>query len=284
MIGNRRQSVTSARAALRLRSLVRAVIGPASGATGAASEGSAAPAMPLPGVGDPPGHTAGPPRPRVAVDMRAAVAMLLVATVAVVAGVVVWLRARPYEVEIGPVPVLATGTPVPAVAAEAPAAAPAAAGVASASPPAELLVDVQGEVRRPGVVRLPVGSRVRDALRAAGGARHGVTTSSLNLARPLTDGEQLVLDPERGPAVGVAPGSASGTAPGAGTAGTAAAVDLNTAGLAELDDLPGVGPVLAQRILEWRERNGRFSVVEELQEVAGIGPATFADLRVRVRV
>jgi competence protein ComEA len=105
-----------------------------------------------------------------------------------------------------------------------------------------------------------------------------VPTSSLNLAAPLTDGEQVVLDP----------GEAAAPAAGSGGAGSGAAtggvVDLNRATLADLDGLPGVGPVLAQRILDWREEHGRFSSVEELQEVPGIGPSTYADLKDRVRV
>jgi competence protein ComEA len=137
---------------------------------------------------------------------------------------------------------------------------------------------VQGKVRRPGVVRLPAGARVLDALRAAGGPRPGVPTTSLNLARQLADGEQVVLDPAGTVAVGSA--AAGGTAGGAADG----PVNLNTATLEDLDGLPGVGPVLAQRILDWREEHGRFSAVEELQEVPGIGPSTFADLKDRVRV
>jgi len=180
----------------------------------------------------------------------------------VLAGAVV-LRSRPHVAQVGAATVIATGSPIPSPGA---AVAPAAA---------ELVVDVQGKVRRPGVVHLPAGSRVLDALRAAGGPRPGVPTTSLNLARPLSDGEQVVLDP-------VAPGADAPASAGGGEAG--GAVNLNTATLADLDGLPGVGPVLAQRILDWREEHGRFSSVEELQEVPGIGPATYADLRDRARV
>jgi competence protein ComEA len=200
---------------------------------------------------------------RLGIDRRAVAALLVIALGGVVLAGAVLLRARPHVAEVGAATVIATGSPIPSP------------GVAVAPAAAELVVDVQGKVRRPGVVRLPAGSRVLDALRAAGGPRPGVPTTSLNLARQLSDGEQVVLDP-------VAPG-ASGTA-AAGGRETGGAVNLNTATVADLDGLPGVGPVLAQRILDWREEHGRFTSVEELQEVPGIGPATYADLRDRVRV
>ena len=134
----------------------------------------------------------------------------------------------------------------------------------------ELVVDVAGKVRRPGIAVLPPGSRVVDALDAAGGARRGVDLTSLNLARPVVDGEQILV----------------GVAPVAGVAGTvdapapdgATLVNLNTADQAALDTLPGVGPVTADAILTWREANGAFTSVDELLEVDGIGEATLADL------
>jgi competence protein ComEA len=139
-----------------------------------------------------------------------------------------------------------------------------------------------GQVRTPGLVELPAGSRVGDALHAAGGATDAADLSVVNLARVLVDGEQVVVP---------APGEVSaatarpGTAPGApGTASEAAVVDLNTAGLAELDALPGIGPVLAQRILDWRTDNGAFRDVAELGEVAGIGETLLGRLRPMVTV
>ena len=134
----------------------------------------------------------------------------------------------------------------------------------------ELVVDVAGKVRRPGIAVLPPGSRVVDALDAAGGARRGVDLTSLNLARPVVDGEQILV----------------GVAPVAGVAGTvdapapdgATLVNLNTADQAALDTLPGVGPVTADAILAWRDANGAFTSVDELLEVDGIGEATLADL------
>ncbi|MCU1537806.1 MAG: competence protein ComEA helix-hairpin-helix repeat protein [Humibacillus sp.] len=161
----------------------------------------------------------------------------------------------------------------------------------SATPVAALVVHVVGQVVRPGLVRLPVGSRVADAVTAAGGARSGADLSALNLARLLVDGEQLHV-PRPGELVTPAPGSAGppgatgGSAGGATSGGgggvAAAPVSLNSADLSALDSLPGVGPVLAQRILDWRTEHGRFTSVDELGEVSGIGDKLLAQLRPRV--
>jgi competence protein ComEA len=135
-----------------------------------------------------------------------------------------------------------------------------------------VVVDVTGKVRRPGIATLPEGSRVVDALRAAGGARRGASLAGLNLARVLSDGEQVV--------VGVAP--ASGTAASLAAAPTAstpgALVNINTAAQPELESLPGVGPVTAQKILAYRQDNGAFSSVDQLLDVSGIGEATLAEM------
>ncbi|MFJ3982845.1 helix-hairpin-helix domain-containing protein [Streptomyces fungicidicus] len=157
---------------------------------------------------------------------------------------------------------------------EARSAAPAGAAAAAA----EIVVDVSGKVRDPGIHRLPAGSRVEDALRAAGGARPGTSTAGLNRARFLVDGEQVVVGGPAPPAP--APGGGTGTAAGAGPT---APVSLSTATLDQLDALPGVGPVLAQHILDHRTRNGGFRSVDELREVNGIGDRRFADLRDLVR-
>jgi competence protein ComEA len=135
------------------------------------------------------------------------------------------------------------------------------------------VVDVAGKVRHPGVYRLAAGSRVIDAVRAAGGARRGVSMTSLNLAAQLQDGEQVLVGAPAQPA-GAQPGSSVGA-----DGGTGAPVDLNTATLEQLEALPGVGPVLAQRILDWRSQHGSFTSIEQLDEVSGIGPAKFAQLR-----
>lgn len=142
-----------------------------------------------------------------------------------------------------------------------------------ADEPAVVVVDVAGKVRRPGIATLPIGSRVVDALEAAGGVRRGVDLTTLNLARVLVDGEQIVVGIP--PPGGVAAPAAS--VPGA-AAGSPALVNINTAGQTELEELPGVGPVTAAAILQWRTDNGPFTAVDELMEVSGIGEATLAEM------
>jgi len=154
-----------------------------------------------------------------------------------------------------------------------PAPQPVAAA-ASASPAAAVVVDVAGKVRRPGIVTLPAGARVVDAIEEAGGARRGVDLTSLNLARVLTDGEQVVVGLEL--PGGVAAPAAS--APATGGTGPGALVNINTASGTALEELPGVGPVTAAAIVQWRTDNGPFTAVDELMEVSGIGEATLADM------
>ncbi|MDR7086553.1 competence protein ComEA [Aeromicrobium panaciterrae] len=139
----------------------------------------------------------------------------------------------------------------------------------------DLVIDVVGKVRKPGIVTVPTGSRVYEAIEAAGGLKGRVDTSALNMARVLSDGEQLLVgqDPAEVPAAAAAPGGLTTTK-----------VNLNTATAEQLDTLPGVGPVTAQSILSWRTENGRFGSVEDLLEVKGIGDATLAELRDLVTV
>lgn len=164
------------------------------------------------------------------------------------------------------------------------AGAGAVAGGAAPTAGAEIVVDVGGKVREPGVHRLPAGSRVADALRAAGGVRDGAKTDGLNRARFLVDGEQVVVGAPVPAAAGAAPGTsgAAGTG-GSGAAAPGAPVSLNTATPDQLDTLPGVGPVLAQHIIDYRTQRGGFRSVDELREVNGIGERRFADLRNLVR-
>ncbi|MFJ5674856.1 ComEA family DNA-binding protein [Streptomyces sp. NPDC093097] len=152
-----------------------------------------------------------------------------------------------------------------------------------------LVVDVVGKVRRPGIQRLPAGSRVTDALEAAGGVLHGVDIHGLNRARLLTDGEQIAVGAAgagtpagaggNGQAAG---GGADGGGGGAGSGGPGLAsgpLSLNTATAQQLDALPGVGPVLARHIIEFRTQHGGFTSVDQLRQVAGIGERRLADLR-----
>ncbi|WP_078911536.1 ComEA family DNA-binding protein [Streptomyces sp. NRRL WC-3742] len=147
--------------------------------------------------------------------------------------------------------------------------------------PVALVVDVGGRVRTPGLHTLPGGSRVADALRAAGGALPEADTGNLNLARMLTDGEQILVgEPGTGaaPAVGAVSGAGPpGAAPGAAASRTP--VSLNRATLEQLDALPGVGPTLAQRILAYRASHGSFRSLDQLRQVSGIGARTYAELR-----
>jgi competence protein ComEA len=167
-----------------------------------------------------------------------------------------------------------------------PAARPAglttASGTGTPNPsPAMLMVDVAGKVRHPGVVSLSTGARVIDAIKAAGGVRPGARTGTLNLARRVVDGEQILVGVDGTPAPTVPPPGPVAS-PGAPVPGDP--VDLNTATVAQLDQLPGVGPVLAQRITDYRTQHGGFRSVDELRQVSGIGEAKYADLKNLVRV
>jgi len=205
----------------------------------------------------------------------------VLAVAVLVALLLVW-RAQP-SAEAAPavhrsLPVSTAGSRV------TPTVAAGAATAAVASPAAEVVVHVVGAVHHPGLVRLPAGSRVVDAVRAAGGTTASARPASVNLARPLVDGEQLVVQRRGSTPLAAAPGPAGAAGSAGATPAPSAPVDLNSATLAALDALPGIGPVLAQRILDWRTAHGRFSSVDELGEVSGIGEATLADLRPVVTV
>jgi len=146
-----------------------------------------------------------------------------------------------------------------------------ASGVAAA-PPSFVVVHVVGAVHRPGLYRLPQGSRIFDAVRRAGGATPKAALALVNLAAPLADGTQIVV-PARAPPAGA--GGSSSEVP----AGASGPVHLNTATLEDLDALPGVGPVTAQKILDYRQQHGAFSSVDELDAIPGIGPKRLEQLR-----
>ena len=151
-----------------------------------------------------------------------------------------------------------------------PRAAPVAMKAAQA-PARKVLVHVVGAVRKPGLYRLTEGSRIDDAIKAAGGAKPRADLQLINLAAPVADGQQVIV-PVRGHAASA--GSSAG-----GSSATGGHVHLNTATLEELDTLPGVGPVTAQKILDYRNEHGAFKSVDELDAVPGIGPARLAELK-----
>jgi len=143
---------------------------------------------------------------------------------------------------------------------------------AAGSSRSQLLVDVSGAVRHPGVYRLPAGSRINDALLKAGGETKKADLTLVNRAASLTDGQQ-VLVPEK-----VTAATAAATS-GGSAAAAVAPIHLNSATLEQLDELPGVGPATAQRIIDYRTTSGPFKSVDELDSVSGIGPAKLAELR-----
>lgn len=192
------------------------------------------------------------PRRLLLPDRASLRAVLLIAVLAAVVVGWMWWQGRPRPV-----------VPAPQVVAEGSALA---SGAASAG---EVVVHVTGAVTSPGLVRLPAGSRVDDAIHAAGGAKNPKALGSVNLARVLVDGEQILV----------------GGSPGQSAAGPVDdGINLNQASASDLEDLPGVGPVLAQRIVDWRTANGPFRSVDELGEVSGIGDSLLSQIRTLARV
>jgi competence protein ComEA len=174
--------------------------------------------------------------------------------------------------QVEPAPGPSSAAPAPAASSAAPTT-PAVGVAADASP--TVVVSVVGLVARPGLATLPAGARVADAVAAAGGLLPEADPASVNLAAVVSDGQQI--------AVGV-PGAVAPAGPAApGTPGTGR-VDLNTATVVDLDALPGIGPVLAQRIVDHRDQQGRFASVEQLDDVPGIGPVVYAELAELVTV
>ena len=188
------------------------------------------------------------------------------------------LRARPVAVA-GPAPVISAAAP-PSAAASGPPTAPGSTTMPEPEP-GRIVVHVLGAVRAPGLVRLPDRSRVQDAIAAAGGLKGSADPGELNLAQVLSDGQQIMIGSRRSPAGEVRDGG-SDAGDKAGSGG--ASLDLNQATAAQLEELPGVGPVTADRIIAWRTAHNRFSSVTELQEVDGIGPKTYAEIEPHVRV
>ncbi|WP_136050742.1 ComEA family DNA-binding protein [Microbacterium sp. K36] len=192
-----------------------------------------------------------PPRRRLRLGLGAAVVLAIVAlSTAVGLGLV---RGQPSSVDAVPL-------------------AESSASVEPAPAPAEIYVHVLGAVERPGLYVLRADSRVVDALAAAGGSTDAADLAGVNLARRVEDGEQILVPVVGAVADPSAPPSGDGT------------VDLNTADQAALEELPGIGPALAERIVAWREDNGRFRTVDDLLAVPGIGEKVLEGLRDGVRV
>ncbi|WP_411135315.1 helix-hairpin-helix domain-containing protein [Streptomyces sp. C10] len=225
---------------------------------------------------------------RCGTDPKALAALVLVLVVAVGFAVQHFWAGRPEPVR-APAVERAGGAHGPDPRAPSlPSASSTATAVANGPPGTagrQLVVDVTGKVQHPGIQRMPRGSRVVDALRAAGGVLRGANVQGLNRARLLTDGEQIVVGAAGGgggtggggPADLGAGGPGSGAPSGGG--GPGGPVSLSTATEQQLDSLPGVGPVLARHIVEFRAQHGGFTSVDQLRQVTGIGDRRFADLR-----
>jgi competence protein ComEA len=201
-----------------------------------------------------------PLRDRLDALSRGEITGLIVVLVAVLGGAGLWY---------------ARSLPKPVTIAQA---GPGAAQQVSAtpSPTVTLIVDVAGAVHQPGVYEFAEGDRVIDAIERAGGQMPKADLSLLNLAAPLVDGTQILV-PEAGPPGGVAPGGALGSTAGG-------LMNINTASATELEELSGIGEVLAATIVEYRDQNGPFATVDDLMDVSGIGPATLEEIRDQVTV
>lgn len=212
-------------------------------------------------------------RERLSALSRAELIGLIAVLAVTFGGAGVWyVRSLPRPVEVRAE--LPTGSSGPAVS-----AATAAAEADASAPPALLLVDVAGWVRRPGVYEFAGGSRVIDAIEAAGGARPGALLEALNLAAPLADGTQILV-PREGEAGAVPAPAGAGAV--SGVAG--ALININTASATELEALPGIGEVIAQRIVDFRTDSGPFTSVDQLLDVSGIGDAILGSIRELVTV
>lgn len=220
-------------------------------------------------------------------------ALGLVGAAAVGLALLWWLTGRPTtsQVAVSRPPAVAPAQSVPTTSAS-PAPGDSTSPLAGLTGPSQevsgsdapavtVTVDVRGRVGAPGIRELPAGSRVMDAVRAAGGLLPGHHYGAVNLARVLVDGEQIRVGADWG--TGAAPAPSGGPTVPPPVAGQAA-VNLNTATAVELEEVDGVGPVLAAAIVQWRTDNGPFQSVEDLLDVSGIGEATLAGMRDQVTV
>ncbi|WP_255768953.1 ComEA family DNA-binding protein [Pseudarthrobacter sulfonivorans] len=263
--------------------------------SGGAHPGPTDGALPSGGTDTPGTGTAGPAlRWRVGTPVA-----LLIAVMAVLGGAWFWIQVAAGQPEVVPLSDFSPQQSGPADDGGNPGPGPGSdragpAGVPLQNPPAgTVIIHVAGAVAVPGVVQLPAGSRVHQAIAEAGGAMPAADLNRLNLAAVLADGQKLYVPvpgeslPVEGPG-----GAAAGQDPGPGSAGAAGAtgadgggkVNLNTASVEELEALPKVGPVLAQRIVDWRKEHGPFKSVEELDAVDGVGPKMLETLLPRVGI
>jgi competence protein ComEA len=207
-------------------------------------------------------------RDRLSSLSRGELAGLIVVLAVTLGGAGLWYaRSLPKPVTIGAPPpsVGAVGAPVGTSASPSPSVA-------------AIIVDVAGEVKHPGVYQFTEGQRVIDALNAAGGPKHDANLAALNLAAPLADGSQVLV-----PATATA-APAAGSSAGSATSGGSTLIDVNTADATQLQELPGIGEVLSAAIVKYRDENGPFASVDQLDEVSGIGPATLENIRDLVTV
>ena len=221
----------------------------------------------------------------VAFTRRHASAVAVVVGVATVFAITQVLAARAQPLPTA-IPSALSSTPITVPDRSDPALPPSAPTPGTSTPPAMLIrVHVLGAVQNPGVVTLPPAARVLDAIQAAGGLAPGADPAQLNMAAPVPDGSQILVGTASQPFGELRTAPAAPSAGAAGNSGQSGAqLNLNTATAEQLDGLPGVGPVTAQHILDWRAAHGPFTRVEELQEVDGIGPKTYAEIAPHVRV
>jgi competence protein ComEA len=259
--------------------VARAPVVPPAPVVGGWVPGEPLPPAASPHAPEPDGDTGASTAPTVRRRVSAAAAVAALG-LAVVVALLAWVRTGSAG-QVLDVPPRPAGSPTSARSGAPAGMLPPGAGPTgppSATAAAIVVVDVEGRVRRPGLVRLPAGSRVADAVRAAGGTGPGAVLTRLNLARVLVDGEQVLVPGPGDPVPAAAPGAAGGgSTPGS-------PLDLNAGTVESFDTLPGVGPVLAARIVAWRTEHGRFTSVDELSEVPGIGPKALERLRPLVRV
>jgi competence protein ComEA len=207
-------------------------------------------------------------------ERRELIGLVVIAALIVGAAGVWYLRSMP-----GPVRIEAASAMRPGGAGAATSAGGRAGPVAGPTPsPAVIVVDVAGWVQHPGVFEFHQGDRVIDAIRRAGGARRGADLASLNLAALLTDAEQVLVG-KKGASPGVGTSGTSVGGGGSGAGGAGAKINVNTAAIDQLEELSGIGPVLAQRIIDYRTQHGPFRSLDDLLNVTGIGPSHLADIK-----